>query len=160
MDFSKRDTRAIDEARELHLRDPSTGEPIMDEGRPCLALVRPVASRSVQAEIKADLRARVAKAKGTKGKDEDARALEDIHQDMVKSAARLIAGFRNIEWNGVPATAEHAPLILDCNFISLPHLLAKDDERNDGTWRKPSFAQQVLDFAADEENWLGESAAA
>lgn len=161
MDFAKHDRRAaVEDARPMQFREPATGEPIFDPrtGLPCNVLLRGFASRSVQGQIKAEQRSKAQAVK--KGGPDQVRATEDWHKELVRQAARLVVGFENIEWNGEPATPEHAEALLDTTFLSLPHLLAKDEDRDDGTWRRPSFAQQIIDFAQDEANWLGESDAA
>lgn len=148
MDFNSLDTRtAAENARPYHLRHQTTGAPIMDGDKPCLVLVRGAASRTVQAAIKAQNRADM-----TKAKDDD-RGMEDIHRGLIKAAARLIVGFENVNRGDKPATVDDVDWFLDLNFMSIPHQIRKDDAE----WLKPSFAQQIVDFATDDASFLGQT---
>lgn len=148
MDFLKTlDARtAAETPRELHLRHPATGEPIFDGELPCIVLVKGASSRTVQAAIRED---EMAAMKG--GEKPDAQSLEDMHNRSVKAATRLIAGFVGMETEGRAMTLDDAPKFLDLTLISVQHLMRKP---GDGEWHRPSFAQQILDFAHDDANFL------
>lgn len=180
MDFSKLDSRSAGEtAREYHILSQQTGEPITGESGPCIVLIKGATSRSVQAALKAENAARVkdAKAAKAKGEADDGQSFEDMHAGIVKGAARLIAGFRGIQRPDEDGklrdlTGSEADIMwfLDLNFMSLPHLMRHNAlTQMDGEdpadflarkasyaaeWHKPSFAQQVLDFAQDDSRFL------
>lgn len=116
MDFSKFDNRAAAEAGVRHeLVDPDTGEAITnDEGKPCAVIVRGVASRTVQAAIRARQKARVKKADGKKAED---RIMEDVHDEMCDAAAPLIVSFENVDRDGKPCVApDDVEWFLDLTF--------------------------------------------
>ena len=160
MDFLKA-YDAAETAREMELRDQATGEVITSGGKPCIVLVKGQASRSIQASIRNDEIERAKKAKAAKdaGGEIDTQVAEDLHQTTSSAAARLIAGFKNMQTvgeDGKPRdlTVEDVAAFVDLTFISVPHLMR---EPSDTTWRKPSFAQQVLDFAQDDAAFLPRS---
>ena len=166
MDFLKAfDARgAAETAREMELRDQSTGEIITNGGKPCIVLVKGASSRTIQAALREDEIARAKKAKAAKdaGGEVDTQTAEDLHQATCKAASRFIAGFKNMQTVGEDGkardlTADDIPAFIDLTFISLPHLMR---EKGDDEWRKPSFAQQVLDFAQDDAAFLAKSAKA
>lgn len=163
MDFLKAfDARgAAETAREMTLRDQETGEIITNGGEPCIVLVKGASSRSVQAAVREEEVARAKAAKAAKNDDGevDTRTAEDLHKATCKAAARFIVGFKNMQTvgeNGKPRdlTADDVPAFLDLNFVSLPHLLR---DKDDTQWRRPSFAQQVVDFAQDDAAFLSTS---
>ena len=159
MDFLKTyDTRgAAEAARPLELRDQLTGEVITADGKPCIVLVKGASSRSAQAELRRDEIAR-AKAAKDAGGEPDARTAEDMHQATCQAAARFIVGFQNIQTmqdgKARDLTLDDVKAFLDLNFISMPHLMR--DKKTEG-WTKPSFAQQVLDRAQDDADFLSKS---
>lgn len=141
MDFTKHDARgAAEVAQFCHLRDPVTGDYIADESGPVGVMLLGATARSVQAQLKNDQRARM---QATKGKELDARALEDIQADLVKSAARLTVGFLNVQRNGADATAADAEWFFDLNMFNAASLLSPDET----VWQHQSFAQQALAFS-------------
>lgn len=165
MDFLKAfDARgAAETAREMTLRDQETGEIITNGGEPCIVLVKGASSRSVQAAVREEELAR-AKAKAARKDDGqvDTNTAEDLHKATCKAAARSIVGFKNIQTlgeNGKPRdlTVDDVPAFLDLNFVSMAHLLR---DKRDNEWRRPSFAQQVVEFAQDDAAFLGKSATA
>jgi hypothetical protein len=186
MDFSAFDSRTAAEIpREMQVRAQQTGEPIASDAGPCIVLVKGAASRSLQSALKAEVAAQVAAAKAAKkkGEDDDDRSMAGIHDGLVKAAARLITGFRNIQRKGadgklrdLTGSEEDVAWFLDLNMISTEHLLrhgavvkanGEDDAdfaaRRDAyvnAWHRPSFAQQVLDFAQDDANFLAKPATA
>lgn len=173
MDFSTFDTRkAAETGREVQIRDQQTGDPIFHGDKPCCFIVRGLSSRSYQAAIKAEHAARMKSPRGAKA-SEDAKMISDIHDDLVKSASRLIVGFVAVQRMGeegklrdLTTTDEDIKWFLDLNFLSMEHLLRSSaltigpgesleefEERKkeyEARWHKPSFAQQVLDAAQDE----------
>lgn len=185
MDFSKLDSRS---AAEIPSRMPilqqTTGEPIMDGKKPCYVLVKGVSSRSAQAQMREEEAARMKSAKGRKGKGDDDEWSRDLQKSLAESAARFVAGFENVqrpdattgELRDLTNSPEDVAWFFDLNFISLPHLLRgdgsgitrKDDETEDefaarkdaemAAWLKPSFCQQVIDWARDDANFLGQAA--
>ena len=149
MDFTKKDARgAAETAQFCPLRWPETGKPIMDGDKPVGAMVLGASARTVQAALKADQRA---KLQASKDKEDEARALEDIQSDLVKSAARLTTSFVGVQRGDREATADDAEWFYDLNMFSTASLLAPDKRK----WQHLSFAQQVLAFSNDAANYLG-----
>jgi hypothetical protein len=142
MDFTKFDSRAAAEvAGRLHLAHPSTGEPLYADEKhekPCIVLVRGSESRTVQTALRA---VRNAKMSGAK-KAETAQTLEDLHQAMVDGAKPLIAGFENVARGEAAATAADADWFLNLQLIN-------------GREGEKAFVEQVIDFATDRSNYLG-----
>ena len=188
MDFSKLDSRsAAETGRKVHILDQQTGEPIYDGDTACCFFIRGNSSRSVQAAIKAEQTAKMMASRKQepvdpkaprkpKPVDED-KTFEDIHQDLVTAAARLITGFSGVQRAGddgalrdLTTSAADVKWFLDLNFVSLEHLLRKaaltkgEDETPadfadrqtayEAQWHKPSFAQQVLEAAQDDADFL------
>lgn len=156
MEFTNFDSRtAAETAQPVKLRDPATGEFIMDGKQHCTVLVVGSHSRSIQAGILDDARAKLNQAKGKKKKD-DASALADVQKTLIEGAARVIRGFEHIERDGRPMTnsKEDVDWFLDLNFLSVKSLLATDSE-DDDTWRNDSFAQQILKASNDASAYLG-----
>ena len=155
MDFNKFDTRAAAEiGQKMPIRHPHNGEIITtDDGEPCCVLVTGSQSRALQADVLKEAKAKMAKKDG---KDETPASMEEIQQMLVKAAAKVIVGFEGVEFDGKPATKEDAERFLDLNFVSLKSLNDKDSE----AWNGDSFAQQVLKFSNDIENYLGNASAA
>lgn len=163
MDFLKQyDARgAAETARPLELRDQATGEVIENNGKPCIVMVKGASSRAVQAELRRDEleRAKKAKAAAKTGTQVDTNTAQDMHEATVKAALRLIVGFGNMQTTGEDGkardlTVEDAPALLDLNFISMAHLMREKDVEH---WTKPSFAQQILEFAQDDADFLAAS---
>lgn len=152
MDFTKRDARgAAEHAQFCHLRWPENGEYIMDGDKPVGVMVLGAMARSVQAQLKDDMRARLMAAKG-KGKDDAAKALEDIQRDIVDSASRLTTGFVGVQRGDVDAKApDDCAWFYDLNMFSVASLTAPKE----GEWQGQSFAQQVLAFSNEAGNYLG-----
>ena len=160
----------------LHLRHQSSGAPIMDGDTPCIVLVKGASSRSAQAAIRAEEQERMRALKEAKTDADQAQALEDLHQTLCKAAARFIAGFQGMQTTGEdgnPRAMDSRDItrFLDLTFISLPHLMkaqnapvrqpgedqAAFDARkaaHSAEWTRPSFAQQVLDAAQRDEDFL------
>ena len=142
MDFTKFDSRAAAEvAGRLHLANPATGELLYADDKrekPCIVLVRGSESRTVQTALRA---VRNAKMTGTK-KAETAQTLEDLHQAMVDGAKPLIVGFENVARGEVAATAADADWFLNLQLIN-------------GREGEKAFVEQVIEFATDRSNYLG-----
>lgn len=177
MDFSKLDSRsAAETGRKVQILDQNTGEPIFDGKTECCFFVRGMSSRSVQAGIKAEQAARMKAVRNPKAAD-DSKTIGDIHNDLVVAAARLITEFSGVQRTDetgalvdLTDSAEDIKWFLDLNFLSLPHLLrttaltiGEDEAQEDfadrkkvyeAQWHKPSFAQQVLDAAQDDADFL------
>jgi hypothetical protein len=159
MDFSKLDSRtAAEKPQQVHLRNPATGEYIMDGDKPCVVLVVGSHSRSVQAGILDDARAKLNASKGRKKtKDEQANALADVQKTLVEGATRVIRGFVNISRGDVPLTtsADDLAWFLDLNFLSVKSLMATGEDDESDVWRGDSFAQQILKASNDAGAYLG-----
>lgn len=151
MDFTKKDARgAAETAQFCQLRWPETGDYIVgDDGKPVGVMLLGAMARSVQARLRDDARDKLQAA----GTDEEAtRALEDIQQDFVKSAAQLTTGFVNVQRGKEDAKApDDCEWFYDLNMFSTASVLKPQK----GKWQKKSFAQQALDFANDAANFLG-----
>lgn len=148
MDFTKKDARAASEVAQFcALRWPHSGQPVIDEktGEPVGAMVLGASARTVHAAIKAEQREKLQKA------EDETRALADIQADLVKSAAKITTGFRNVQRGDKEATVEDAEWFYDLNMFSTASLL----NPKPGVWQNLSFAQQVLAFSNDAGNYLG-----
>lgn len=177
MDFSKLDSRsAAETGRKVQILDQNTGEPIFDGKTECWYSVRGMSSRSVQSAIKAEQAARMKAVRNPKAA-EDSKTIGDIHDELVIAAARLITGFGGVQRMGddgvlrdLTDSPDDIKWFLDLNFLSLPHLLrttaltkeadetpeefAERQKAYEAQWHKPSFAQQVLDAAKDDADFL------
>lgn len=143
MDFNAFDSvAAAERGAELHLKHPATGEPINDEGEPCVVIVRGAEGDTAQAAIRSALRAR-AKA----SEDEDAKTLLDVHKALTDAAKPLIMGFKNINRGDKPAGLDDVDWFLNLNRIN-------------GQEGEESFAEQINKFATKRANYLGNGSAA
>jgi hypothetical protein len=96
MDFSKFDSRARAEVgTPMQIMDPWTGEPMMDGEKPCRVVVRGSASKTMQAKMRAKQRAAMAAHKKGNG-DDEARVMEDVHNQLCEGAEPFIVGFENV----------------------------------------------------------------
>lgn len=139
------------------------------------------AQREIRAEEAERLRKAKSSMK-TKPENKSAKAAEDkdIQKNLCDSAARFICGFVNVQRPDEKAkglvnltdSKEDIAWFLDLNMVSIPHLLRGDgagitqeeDESDEGfiqrrsnemdRWLKPSFAQQVIDHAREDANFL------
>lgn len=161
MDFSKLDSRTrAEKGVPMQILDPWTGEPIMDGDKPCRVIVRGTASRTAQAQMRE--RQRAAMEKKPKDGEEEARVMEDIHDELCESAAPFIVGFENVSNGDKPATADDARWFLDLFF---PEMGVKEDADGNAILDKDGnpvfemknrpFASQIIDFASSQANRLG-----
>ena len=138
MDFSQFDSRtASDIGAEMTIRHPVSGEPILHDGEPCVAIVRGAEGPAAQAALRA---ARKRRSGGDQA-DEADRTLEDVHEALVDAAAPLILGFRHVSLGGRGLTAADARAFLNLNMLN-------------GREGEQSFAEQVLAFAGKRANFL------
>ena len=164
MDFNKFDSQAIAEAgTAMQILDEWTNEPMMDGDKPCKVILRGTASASMQAKMRAAQKAAMM-SKKAKGKDDedDARVMEDVHNQMCEAAAPFIMGFENVNNGDKPATAADAIWFLKLTF---PHMGVKEDENGDPVLNKDGdpvyemknnpFAKQCSEFASKQANRLG-----
>ncbi len=165
MDFSKFDNRGPAETgQRLELLDPSMidGEPLLSGNKKCAVIVRGSTARSVQVAMRNRQKAKMTASKN--GKSEEARIMEDVHEDLCDAAAPLIVGFENIEREGRPLAAEPDDIkwFLDLTF---PIMGVKEDEYgepllNDSgkvqfEMRNNPFARQITEFSAKQALTLG-----
>lgn len=166
MKFDSFDMRSAAESGQwLTLKQPNVpdGDPITSNDKPCRVLVRGVASRTVQDQMRARQKARMTAMKGKKAEDE-ARVMEDIHDDMVDAAMPLIVGFENIERGdkALTVSADDVRWFLELTF---PIMGAKRDEQGDIVlsdkgdpvfeFKNNPFAKQISEFAAEQASALG-----
>lgn len=145
MDFSNLDSRTGGEnGAPLHILHPITGKPMMDGDKPCIVHVTGAEAPSFQAAAK-ELNAAQMKAEDT----DDQKTLEDLHHEIVGRAKHLITGFENIENGGEPATPEW--------FLNLQMIDFRAAQKGKVDL---SFASQVLAFANDRANYLGNASLA
>jgi hypothetical protein len=139
MDFNSFDSRAAAEkGRDLHLVHPSTGDAILDGGKPCIVIVRGTESREAQAAL-----AKIRKMKLAEEEKADEASLEDMHQRLVETAMPLVIGFNNVNRGDKPAAA---PADVEW-FLNLQLINGVEGER--------SFVEQVVNFATKRSNFLG-----
>jgi hypothetical protein len=164
MDFSKFDSRAIAEAGSpMQILDVWTNEPMMDGDKPCRVILRGTASASMQAKMRAAQKAAMM-SKKSKGKDaeDDARVMEDVHNQMVEAAAPFIMGFENVNKGDKPATVADAAWFLGLSF---PDMGVKEDDDGNPVLNKDGeatyemknnpFSKQCSEFASKQANRLG-----
>jgi hypothetical protein len=164
MDFNKFDSRAKAEAGSpMQILDAWTGDPMMDGDKPCRVILRGTASASMQAKMRAAQKAAMMskKAKG-KDADDEARVMEDVHNQLCEAAAPFIMGFENVNNGDKPATAEDAMWFLNLTF---PEMGVKEDEHGEPVLNKDGeptyaminepFAKQCSEFASKQANRLG-----
>ncbi|MHA3913845.1 hypothetical protein [Halovulum sp. GXIMD14793] len=149
MDFTQFDQRAAaDRACPFDLLHPETREPIVDgDGKTARVLILGAASRRVQAAI----REQALSALEATDKPE-AQTMEDAHNTLVSAAVPYIAGFENVDRDGVPLTAERDDVLW---FLGLSFPRAGQDEDGKITLENYPFANQVVDFAAEYGKSLG-----
>lgn len=150
MDFAKFDARGKAETgKAFPILHPETLLPLVEGDKEAKFIVRGNASPSVQAAHKAAL------AQAAKNKDDDEEiatfTFERLHQSTIKAAMVLLAGFENVEIEGVPVTMDNAEQFLNLVF---PRMV-KDTEN--GGWKiaNKTFAMQVVERANELDALLG-----
>ena len=161
MDFNKFDSRALAEVgTPMQIMDPWSGEPMMDGDKPCRVIVRGSASKTMQSLMRSKQRDAMAAHKKGKG-DDEARVMEDVHNQLCEGAVPFVVGFENVSNGDVPATAADAAWFFDLSF---PEMGVKEDEdgdpiMEDGTpvfeMKNNPFAKQVGEFAGKQSNHMG-----
>lgn len=182
MDFLNSDSRtAAETPTRMAILQQRDGDPIMDGKKPCVVLVSGASSRSMQAKLREEESARM---KTTKGKSRKSKSdTVDFQKQLSEAASRFVVGFEGVERpdpdTGKLRDLTNSPADLawffDLNTISLAHLMRGDgggiiqneDESEDefdwrygsemAKWLKPSFSQQVIDCAREDDNFLGKA---
>jgi hypothetical protein len=166
MDFNKFDSRAKAEAGSpMQIVDAWTGVDLMDGDKPCEVILKGTASASMQAKMRAVQKAAMMskKAKSKDGDaDEEARVMEDVHNQLCEAAAPFIVGFNNVNKGDKPATADDAMWFLNLTF---PEMGVKEDADGNTVLNKDGdpvfemsnnpFAKQCSEFASKQANRLG-----
>tara|TARA_R110000796_G_scaffold14066_3_gene46180 strand:- start:517 stop:1026 length:510 start_codon:yes stop_codon:yes gene_type:complete len=164
MDFNKFDSRAKAEAGSpMQIIDAWTNEPMMDGKKPCRVILRGTASASMQAKMRAAQKAAMMSKKAkSKDAEEEARVMEDVHNQMCEAAAPFIMGFENVNNGDRPATADDAMWFLSLTF---PDMGVKEDDDGQPVLNKDGdpiyemsnnpFAKQCSEFASKQANRLG-----
>lgn len=157
MDFKQFDIRsAADEAKFCRLVHPFTKAPLMDGDEEVGFMVIGRSSRKGQAALK--------KVEKTANTRKGGTAEENNHQEWVATAAAFIVDSVGLEFDGKPVGSDKAQIkaVLDATF---PEFRAKqEDELDDPSDLEAArmrllnapFAFQVLQFAARQDNFLGE----
>ena len=143
MDITKLDRRAMaDVPRFLQFKAPSTGELMFsDDGEtPIGAMVYGAHSRIVQRALR-DYQRSVGEVGG-------AKSMEDMQDDLVRSAVTATASLHGVTINGAPITPDNFARFYDCEFFDA------DLMRGVPTARAGSYAQQVMIFINTEANFL------
>lgn len=157
MDFSKFDNRGpAEDGVQVPLVDPITGEPIKGENGPACAIVRGVASRTVQAEMR---KRALARSKVTQPKLD---LMEEVHADLIESSLPLVVGFVNVERNGEPLTgsAEDIRWLLDLTFPIMQKADRTHVMQTGEKWvmvNRP-FALQIAEAAGEQDRFLPSAA--
>jgi len=167
LDFNKYDSRAKAETGSpMQIKDAWTGVDLMDGDKPCRVILRGTASASMQAKMravqKAAMQSKKAKKKDGNEEDEEARVMEDVHNQLCEAAAPFIVGFENVNKGDKPATADDAMWFLNLTF---PEMGVKEDADGDNVLNKDGepvfemtnnpFAKQCSEFASKQANRLG-----
>ncbi len=149
MDFSKFDVRGKAETgKAFPILHPETFEPVVEDGKTAMFIVRGSSAPSVQKAQQAAM----AKALQEAEKEEDKTfTFENLHQSTIKSAIPLLVGFENVELNGVPVTMENAEQFLNLVF---PRVI-KDLETGTLKVANKTFAIQVLERSGELDALLG-----
>ena len=158
LDFNKFDSRAQAETgTPMQILDQWTGEPMMDGDKPCRVILRGSASKTMQAAMRDRQRAAMAAHKKGKG-DDEARVMEDIHNQLCEASVPFVVGFENVSNGDVPATAEDAAWFFDLTF---PEMGVKEDEDGNpitGKDGKPEFEMKNSPFAKQVGEYVGKQA--
>jgi hypothetical protein len=125
---------------EMHVCQPVNGEPIFDNGKPCIVIVRGMESREAVQAVQAVMR------ETAKRKKDD---LTDRHEDLLQMAVPLVLGFKNMQRKD-PQTGKNRDLVAPDDVFWFLNL-----QRASGKSGQVSFVEQVANFAADRANYLG-----
>ncbi len=108
------------------------------------------------------MQSKKAKKKDGNEEDEEARVMEDVHNQLCEAAAPFIVGFENVNKGDKPATADDAMWFLNLTF---PEMGVKEDADGDNVLNKDGepvfemtnnpFAKQCSEFASKQANRLG-----
>jgi hypothetical protein len=146
MDFSTFDGPTLAEkGGRLHLLDYVTGKPIGAGDKASIVRVKGAEAASFRSALKALEAAKMSEDKD-KDKDKDKENIDDIHDELVLRVKSLIIGFENISNGKAALTASEADIAWFLNLQKLG-VMAKG--------KAPTFVEQVLEFARDRSNLLG-----
>lgn len=173
MDFGQFDARgAADKGAFCQLVHTHKFHKLEDDGKPVGFLVRGNASREAQ-EMLRQMRAAEMQVKKSGEDTEDAEEgfIEEMHRDAVESALVMVIEAQNIEVRDdagklVPVGRDRGLIrrVLDMSYPEIRTIRDKDgkpERDEEGKMKvdmvnKP-FAIQVVEFAADQSNYLGKS---
>lgn len=145
MDFSKFDARGKAETgRAFPILHPETLQPLVEDGKEARFIIKGNVAPSVQEAQKQAL-AMMAQ----EPVDDTPFTFERLHQATIKSAMMLLAGFENVELEGVPVTMENAKEFLNLVF---PRIVKNGDKLEIAN---KTFAAQVLERATELDAILG-----
>lgn len=140
MDFSKFDGAVGSEnGGRLHLLDYVTGQPIGEGDKASVVLVRGAEAASFRSAVKALDASKMRK-------DGDDETIDKIHEELVGRVKSLVIGFENISNRGEALTASEIDVLWFLNLQKIG-VMAKG--------KAPTFVEQVLNFARDRANFLG-----
>jgi len=153
MDLAKFDNRAAAEAGfRLVLIHPDTEEPLGEGDDAPAAIVRGTASRKAQERLKAMT------AKNKK-KAEAGQSMEDVHRNLIDTAAAFVIRFENVEINGrLAEKPEDVRAILDLTFPIMDRTGVDDDGAPKFEMVNKPFAVQIIEAAGDRGNFSGSDA--
>jgi len=163
MDFGVFDSRgAADKGRPLHLLHPSSALPLYnsadrpfeDNGLPCTVLVRGTEGRDTQRAV-TDVLKRIREAKDEAAPEDEgegkklSQSREELHDELVRLAIPLVAGFENVDRGDSPARVpEDVEWFLNLQLSSgAPGLFGNSEGR--------SFVEQVVDYSVNRAHYLG-----
>lgn len=137
MDITKLDSRSMAEnAQRLQFLDPDTGKAI--DG--VFGMIKGSHARTVQSAVTAR-----SKLELQAGAAADRKALEEVQQDLVQSAAIVTTEIIGVTDNGA---AVDPAKFYDLNFFDADVMMGR------GKKRPGSFAQQAMRFAHEVSNFL------
>lgn len=162
MDLKQFDVRGASEtAVFMALVNPITGEALIDEdGNECGFMVRGSASHTAQQKLR-----KQRALQKRQGKKEDASGLEELHQASIDAALQYIVAGVNISFGGEEVGDSETLIrkVLDATYPEIKQVrdedgtLVRDEAGNVVvTMTNKPFATQVIDFATEQANFLGE----
>lgn len=147
MEFSKFDVRGKAETgRAFPILHPETLEPIVEDDKEAKFIIRGAASPTVQEAY----RVMLAQALQDQSEGDRPFTFEALHQSTIKSALPLLAGFENVELNGVPVSMENAEEFLNLTF---PRMVQNEQGKYEVA--NKTFAMQVLERSKELDATLG-----